>query len=271
MKRKSPTKPPRKGAMKVPQSQTLMSGLHFEAGTPWRIKVDSIDILVDVFGDRLLNAFIRCAAAADRLVTILDCMRLNSAAGVDTVRGERTLMTLACFAAGLVYEFREGLRALRSAGIAAKLSAHGKERWKMLEKFTELTHEDTICQMRNQLAFHIGKEGTVRKGIRRASAEQRKLVVASGDSSAVGEGRHDFALDVILAGLSIRPPGKKKGTPGARRPATLDDFKAAVEEVKDGQFKLISLFDGLLVDVLRHAGAKFDAPRPLPEQDDEAE
>jgi hypothetical protein len=77
----------KRAATKIPPSQTLMAGLHFESGTPWKLTVDSIDVLTAVFGEKLLNAFIRCSAAADRLVSILDCMRLNHEDGVNTVRG----------------------------------------------------------------------------------------------------------------------------------------------------------------------------------------
>jgi hypothetical protein len=77
------------------------------------------------------------------------------------------------FAAGLVFEFREGLEALRSEKLASKLSAGGKDRWKKLEAFAELTNEDTLCQIRNKLAFHIGDEDTVRKGIKNGCLSRR--------------------------------------------------------------------------------------------------
>jgi hypothetical protein len=74
-----------------------MPGLRFEPGTPWRIVARNLDVLRRALGDDLLNAFARCFAAADRLMTILDCMTLNGEhVGVDTVRGERNLHSLAC-------------------------------------------------------------------------------------------------------------------------------------------------------------------------------
>ena len=53
-------------ANEIPQSRELMPGLRFQAGTPWTLTVDTIDVLRTAFGDDLLNAFVRCLAASGR-------------------------------------------------------------------------------------------------------------------------------------------------------------------------------------------------------------
>ncbi len=76
-----------------PRSQSVTGGMHFDAGEPgkpWRITIDTIDALRAAFGDELLNAFVRCFAAADRLMTIVDCMAMNrERLPSDSVRSQR--------------------------------------------------------------------------------------------------------------------------------------------------------------------------------------
>jgi hypothetical protein len=81
----------------------------------------------------------------------------------------------------------------------------------------------------------------------------------------MGESRHDYAFEVIMAGMRIRPPGTKKGTPNARRPATMKDFADAFQEAKVSHSEIMSLLDAIFIDVLRQAGATFETPPPIAE------
>lgn len=196
----------------LPPSQTLMPGLRFEAGNPWHLRLESIDVLRGALGNDLTNAFVRSFAVADRLQTILDCIQLNDEhVGRETVRGERNLHTLGVFAAGLVYELREAVRQLRDNDLASRLSEEGQKRWARLLVLAEPTHEDTMGVLRNCIAFHAGAPDIVQAGIDKLSAEKRSLVLATGDGGARVEVRHDFGLDVIFAGMKIRPHDVPKG------------------------------------------------------------
>jgi hypothetical protein len=243
----------------MPPSQTLMAGFHFEAGKPWKLTIETIDVLRAALGEGLLNAFVRCTAMADRLLTLLDCMNLNAThIGVDTVRGERNITTLGLLSTGLIFELSEGLRELRDLDLSSRPSLEGKKRWAELVKFADMEHEDTIRQVRNIMAFHIGEKEIATRGINRLSFEKRRLVVASGDGRSVIEGRNVLGTDVLLAGINIRPPGIPKGTPNSRRAATVEDLDAAMGEASDSHHTAVALLEEIFVDLLRLAGANFE-------------
>jgi hypothetical protein len=264
----------------IPVSQTLMPGLHFDAGRPWRIRIDSIDVLRQAFGDELTVALIRCFGAVDRFVSILDVMHMNmTSIGHDSVRGERNLHTLGMFSAGLVYEVREGVRQLQSAGIATRLSTLGLERWERLQRMSALVNEDALSQIRNCLAFHLGEPEIVQRGIRRVAGERHAdgtedpkregLIVISGDGARQVETRHDFVGDVILAGIRIRPPDVAPGTPNSRRWLSGADLDAALTEASKGHLRVATLANEVFLDLLRQVGANLGALDPLQRGEEE--
>lgn len=243
----------------MPPSQTLMPGLHFEAaeeGRPWSLHADSIDVLRNAFGDDLTVGFVRAFSVRDRLQTILDLVEMNDrVVGRDCVRGERNLHTLGMFAAGLVYEFKECVEDLVRAKVHDRLSPEGMQRWDRLQRLAVLRNEDAIKQLRNLLAFHSGDPDVIRAGLKVMTKRGGPVSIISGRTGENVELRHDFAQNVVLAGIDVRPAGVPKGTPNSRRPMDEDDLKSALEEAIDGHFTVVSLLSDLLHDVLRTAGA----------------
>lgn len=255
-------------------SQTLMPGLRFESGTPWRIHMQSIQVLLDALGTDLTNAFVRCFGAVERLVSIVDIMNMNfENAGRDTVRGERNLHTLGMFAAGLVYELREGVRHLGEAGVEGRLTSEGLERWRMLETFATLSNADTLSQIRNCMAFHLGDPAIVQRGIERLARPEkredgteespRELVLCRGDGPKQFECSWDFAGNVILAGIRVRPPGVTPGTPNSRRWVDEADMKAALTEARDNHLRVARLVAEVFLDLMRRSGANLDPLGPM--------
>ncbi|MDP9033227.1 MAG: hypothetical protein M3O50_00330 [Myxococcota bacterium] len=241
-----------------------MPGFHFEAGARWLLTIETIDVLRVALGDELLNAFARCSATTDRLLTLLDCLSLNAThVGNDTVRGERNLSILGMFSAGLIYELREGLQELRDLNLPSRLSPQGCERWAKIVEFAELKHEDTLCQIRNVMAFHIGEKEVASRGIRRLAAEKRKIVVAMGEGPKMINGRNVLGGEVLIAGISIRPPGTPAGTSHSRRPLSSDDFEAAIVEASESHHAVVTMFEEVFADLLRQSGAHFDPLPPL--------
>lgn len=65
-------------------------------------------MLRTVFGDELLAAFARCFSAADRMMTIYDCILLdNEHCRECSMRRMRNHNTLGLFSVGLVVEGRD--------------------------------------------------------------------------------------------------------------------------------------------------------------------
>src|SRR5438477_5626141 len=101
--------------------QVILPGLKLVRDIPWRIVADSIEVLRAALGDELLAAFARCFSAADRMMTIYDCILLNSKhCKKDSIRRMRNHYTLGLFSVGLVVEFQDGIAALRRAGVAMR-------------------------------------------------------------------------------------------------------------------------------------------------------
>lgn len=207
-------------------------------------------------------------------------MHMNyEVAGRDSVRGERNLHTLGMFAAGLVYELREGVGQLRDLDLPSRLGDDGVARWSELVRFAELRNKDALCQIRNCMAFHLGREEVVTRGMRRIAGEEdadgtkdepRSLVMMSGDGRRTIDARHDIAADVVLAGIRIRPPDVPEGTPNSRRWMTGGDLEDALKEARDVHFRFARLVDEVFLDALRKAGANFDALGPMQvEKDDD--
>ncbi len=167
------------------------------------------------------------------------------------------------FSAGLIYELREGLQELRDLNLPSRLSPQGCERWVKLVKFAELKHEDTIRQIRNVMAFHIGEKEVAARGIRRLAAEKRTIVVAMGEGPEMVNGRNILGGEVLIAGISIRPSGTPAGTPNSRRPLSSDDFEAAIVEASESHRAVVAMFEEVFTDLLRQSGANFDALPPL--------
>jgi hypothetical protein len=115
----------------------LLDGIHVTVTNGrWAVYATSIDALRTAFGEPLLNAFVRGMGVLDRLHTILDLFRLNDqdwvrtrGRGAESVQHERNRYVLVFFSCGLIHECREGIRQLEEAGIVARLSARGRERW----------------------------------------------------------------------------------------------------------------------------------------------
>jgi hypothetical protein len=252
-----------------PPSQRLMSGMHFEAkaGKPLTLWIDSVDVLRERLGEPVTNAFVRCFAALDRLMSIFDAVHLNTKhTKAGTVRHERNFHTLSVFAAGLVFEFREGIRQLRDADVAGRLSAHGRQRWSKLLEFAHPKHEAVMREIRNNLAFHIGDPDVVARGIRRLAGEddpydrKPQAVMSSDDEGGRVNTRHDLGLAAILAGMKVTPAGIPP-TPNSRQWMTEEDFKSGLTEAIDGHFAISALFDDVFFDALREVGANLE---PLP-------
>src|SRR5438105_5595179 len=107
----------------------ILPGLKLARDTPWRIVADNAGVLRAAVGDELLAAFARCFSAADRMMTIYDCILLNQKyCQQGSVRRLRNLNTLGLFSVGLVVEFQDGIHALRDAGIASDLTIAGLQR-----------------------------------------------------------------------------------------------------------------------------------------------
>jgi hypothetical protein len=167
------------------------------------------------------------------------------------------------FAAGLIFELREGIAQLNVVGLRARLGREGRKRWTRLARLAKLKYEDTVRQVRNCLAFHIGDERVARRGIQRLAAKRRKLVISTGDGSANVQARHDLGVDILLAGIEIRRRSWPLHTPNSRRPITRRDLAAALREASDNHFVLVGgLLEEIFIDALTQAGAKFE---PLPQ------
>ena len=158
---------------------------------------------------------------------------------------------------------------LAALDVASRLSERGRQRWARLVPFAEPKNEDAIRQIRNCMAFHLGEESIVRRGIDRLSQEDVPLTIASADGPESIEGRHDFAGAVLLAGIDVRPPNIPKGTPNARRRITDEDVVAAIGEASEFHFAVLDLFEDIFVDVLREGGALFSSLPPLAPTDAE--
>jgi hypothetical protein len=198
------------------------------------------------------------------MMTIYDCILLNQRhVGEATVRRQRNLNTLGLFSAGLVFEFREGLRALRDLGIASRLSDNGRERLVRLLQFADLGHEDALRQLRNAAAFHIGEREIALRGIKRLAEEGRELVIASGDGAPRVEGRHDLGIEVILAGINVRPAGVPKNTPHSNQRLSKEELEGAIAEASDGHMAVVEWLDDLFMDLLHQAGANVEPLEPL--------
>jgi hypothetical protein len=242
-----------------------MPGLRFHnEGSRWRLEADNASVLVAALGEHLLAAFARCFAAVDRLATIADMILLNhERVGQDTLRGERNLNALGIFAAGLVYEFREGLRHLQKAGIEGRLSEQGKLRWQKIAPYMDPKTEEILHQLRNCLAFHLGEERVVRRGIRiLAEKKDRRLCILAGDGPAAIQTRHDFGADLVLAGIRVPDEAFPLGPKNPRRPLDGDDLEAAYSESVDAHLALVHRLDEVFFDVLRQAGANLEPLLP---------
>lgn len=244
--------------------QQIAPGLTFVPGKPWRIVAENIGVLRAVFGDELLAAFARCFSAADRMMTIYDCILLNEAHCEErSVRRLRNLNVLGFFSVGLVVEFQEGIQALEDAGIESRLTSAGAERLARLRRFRELESESALKAVRNQAAFHLGLQETALRGIERLASDGRPAVLMSGDGQSKVEGRHDVGIEIMLAGINARPRGVPKGTPNSNQRLEIEEMKGALAEAHTAHDAVIEWLDDLLVDVLHNAGIGTSALQPL--------
>ena len=145
-----------------------------------------------------------------------------------------------------------------------------------LVAFADLKNEAVLRQLRNVMAFHLGKPYIVERGIRRVAGafdpdERRPLVLVSSDDGGTRvHARHDFGPDVMLAGIRVPDATALPDASDPTRWLTNDDLVSALTEARDGHFRLARLIDEVFFDALREAGAELDPLEPsVPDEDED--
>jgi hypothetical protein len=251
-----------------PPEQELMPGLRIihEGLSRYAMVADSVDILRTAFGEDALVGLARVFAASDRLSSVMDLMGLNwgttGPGQEDSVRFERNFFTLGLFSTGLVFELQVGIRYLdKETKFRGMLTTQDRQKWATLLEAALVDHGDIIEAIRNELAFHIGKDKTVRRGLEAISAEKTVLRVQTSDGPHNVNNRREFGFQAILAGIMIPDESQPADANGDRpeRQLQTSDVTKAFTAVSAAHFAIVKLVDEVFIDALVKAGATLRA------------
>jgi hypothetical protein len=215
---------------------------------PAKVETTDLPALTAALGEDVLVHFLRCFVSADRLQS-LGGFLLRAQGSEGSITRARDLQTVAWFGGGVLYEAVDALEGLARAGLPPACTS--SKEWVRLQALAVRWRTSQSKKLRNGISFHVA-EGMVRKGLRRAIAEDERVTILGGDDRSAGKTSLALGMQLLLHGTGWSEA----------------EFKTLVRDMMKDHLRFSSDVQEVFKLALKDKGASFWISRFRPDEYD---